>query len=327
MNIVLVAFIQVLLISKVFALLDPTSFVIEFGDANIETTLEQSRYSFIYFFSDSCGFCDKFNPDFENLSLLYNNRSDHSSLQIIKTNARANKRLSGLFSINRYPSLRLLDFETKEIIEYDQDKRDLASLINFVQARVPGVSPNYDGFKPSIHYFEDVNFDKHQPNSLIVFTLPFLMEWKDYVYPTHGYQKLALDFPHIQFGLVDVDKVSAQDTLAKYHITNFPAVIYFHNDGTFKVFNTNSQNHVIKNNLGVNDIEIFLNNLHTNESGKWYKSLKEMQKDLETIIKSDTPISYGKKGFNVNHNPNPHPYQQDTDIVEEYDSLMNHIEL
>ncbi|KAK6464251.1 hypothetical protein DFJ63DRAFT_311550 [Scheffersomyces coipomensis] len=312
---------------------DVTPYIKEFDDTNIAPTLEKSRYSFIYFYSDSCGYCVKFNPDFENLSLLYNSNQSSNTIpdiQILKTNARANKRVSQLFSINRYPSLRLLDFNTKEIFNYDKDKRDLPSLIEFIQQRVPDAVPDYNHFQSNVNYLDDSNFDlaTTKPNSLVIFTLSFLLDWKDYHYPNHPYQRLTHheSFQHINFSLVDVDNVNIQNTIAKYHISNFPSLIYFKDNHHFKIYNSFSQNHVTRNNLSVNDIETFLNNLDSDDVqfGTWYDSISSLQKDIVTNMNANAPQQYGKKGFNVNQSQN---IIQLEDLDDEYDDVLNHIEL
>lgn len=84
----------------------------EFGDSAIEDNLKRARYSLIYFYRDACQYCDKFNPDFENLSVLFNNASDsgegeNSIIQVIKTNGKVNPRLNQLFKVQLYPTLKL----------------------------------------------------------------------------------------------------------------------------------------------------------------------------------------------------------------------------
>ncbi|CUM62972.1 uncharacterized protein PRCAT00000532001 [Priceomyces carsonii] len=276
--------------------------VLELNDSNIPQILASARYSFIYFYTDGCKFCSEFEPTFQYLSLLYNNGTElnDKKLQIIKTNGRLNKRLQSLFKVDKFPTLKMLNFKTKEILTFEAKDRAPDTLIEFVQNIVPDVTPNYDNFVTDVLYLHDSNFDQEIKNRhvLVVFTMKYLDEWSDYEYPYHFYQALASSMSGLKtsFALVAASEPSGFKMVRDYGITNFPSMIYFSPDGSFKTYRINPQNHHIKNKLVLSDIESFLNGT---EGSRWYKSITELDEDREESLLSED-ISVLVPGFNFN---------------------------
>lgn len=316
------------------ALCEPASkHVIEFNDNNIEQTLARSDFSFIYFYSEGCAYCAQFEPEFVYLSTLYNNitTEDNSSkgLQILKTNALKNKKLSQLFSVNKYPTLKLVNFGTKEIVSYN-DHRDLDSLVSFMTKNTL-VHPNFDNIKSNVHYLQsDIENFIHSSskNTLVVFTALHIQDWTDYKYPTHFYQELALSVyeSDIDFVLVDVNKLLDNDFLAKYAVSNFPSMIYFTREGKFKTYHTLSQDTSVNNLLNHHSISDFLVNLSTSSSlhGEWYNNYSDFSIKLldEKTYSGNKPVH--RYGFN-----NVRANQPNTELTieDEYDLLVHKIGL
>lgn len=248
--------------------------IIEFDDSLIQTTLEQSEHSFIYFYSDSCKYCRKFDPTFENLSVLFNNNKDRSKFQILKTNARSNKRLSELFKISKYPTLKLLEYKTKRIIDYE-DNRDLQSLIGYID-RTLNIHPSFEHFHTQVKYAENLEaIDNNPSEQLIFFMANYLPGWEDYKYPAHYIHQFALDYEGISIIVVDVEELSNYDILSKYRVSHFPTVVYI-KDGNFKSYSTK------ENEMKVTKIREFIENINKDSTGSW-QEIQTLDTDIQEI--------------------------------------------
>lgn len=316
------------------ALCEPASkHVIEFNDDNIEQTLARSDFSFIYFYSEGCAYCAQFELEFDYLSILYNNITTYgnasNSLQVLKTNALRNKKLSQLFSVNKYPTLKLLNFGTKEIVSYN-DHRDLDNLVRFMTKNTR-VHPNFDNIKSNVHYLQsDIEYfiQSSSKNTLVIFTAPHIQDWTDYKYPTHFYQELALSEyeSDIDFVLVDVNKLVDNDFLARYAVSHFPSMIYFTGEGKFKTYHTLSQDTSVNNLLNHDLIRDFLANLSDSSPlyGEWYDNYSEFSVKLldEKTYSGNKPVHrYGFNSIGANES-NP-----ELTIDDEYDLLVHNIGL
>ncbi|RCK58920.1 Protein disulfide-isomerase erp38 [Candida viswanathii] len=236
--------------------------IIEFDDNLIQATLEQSEHSFIYFYSDSCKYCRKFDPTFENLSVLYNNNKNRSKFQILKTNARSNQRLSELFKVTKYPTLKLLDYKTKRIIDYEEN-RDLQSLIGYLD-RALNIHPDFENFHSKVEYTKALGDDASE--RLVFFMAGYLPGWEDYKYPAHYTHQLALDYGDIKVVVVNVEELNDYEVLSKYGVSRFPTVVYM-KDGKLKSY-TSSENE-----MKVAKIREFIENVDSDSTGPW----KEIQ--------------------------------------------------
>ncbi len=271
--------------------------MIEFDDNSIQETLEQSEYSLIYFYSDSCKYCRKFDPTFENLSILYNNDKERSRFQILKTNARFNKKLSELFKISKYPSLKLLDYKTKRIYDYEDD-RDLQNLIGYIDRKL-NINPNYDNFNTKVKYADDIKAFEHEDDDaneqLVFFMAGYLPGWEDYKYPAHYIHQLALDYNTVEVIVVNVEELNDYELLSKFGVSQFPTVVYI-KDERIKSYSTK------ENEMKLVKIKEFIENINNESTGSW--------KDIQFI---DT------KHHEIHHD---NDYND-----EEDDEIFEHIEL
>lgn len=290
--------------------------IVEFDDTSLQLVLEQANHSLIYFYSDSCKYCREFEPNFNYISVLYNNLTKESvkPFQVIKINARKNKVTSKLFNIQQYPTLKLLDFDTKKITHYDRKGRNLETIIEFIEEYVPDVSPNYNNYQSEVGTFDVTDIS----NTLVVFTMSFFDDWNNHYFPTHFYQRLAASYKKsMKFTIVEVDKLDQSTILQKYLINSFPSMIYF-SESRFKTFQTygNSQN-----NLGEEDIKKFIENLDTDSTGTWFNSVEDLE-NLK-VVQEEPEV---RMGFNINKAKNL-DLDEEEEEEEEYDSLLDHIEL
>lgn len=311
--------------------------VIEFDDTVIEETLAKAKFSLIYFGSDICKYCGEFEPDFQFLSILYNNVPAKDDFQVLKTNARKNPELSRLFLISQYPTIKLLEFGTKRIHDYTKPKRDIYSLIGYIEETVgdESIKPNFDNFNSNLHYIstEDGFNALTRSNSkdvLVVFTKRSARDWDNYDYPSHFYQRLAIHpkLAHLQFALVDIDKLEDLHVLERFHVSNFPSAIYFRKNGKgFKTFKTLSQNFLNNLKLLENELKGFIENVHSlqkKEYGEYYKNEEHLKNAADQMGYEYDGYKNIAPGFNVR--------QQDevtgnSDLETEYLDLLHHIEL
>ncbi|RLV96211.1 Protein disulfide-isomerase erp38 [Spathaspora sp. JA1] len=301
-------------------------FIIEFDDSSIVPNLERSEFSLIYFYSDSCKYCVKFNPVFENLSVLFNNLTNSSTFQILKTNARKNKRLSELFKIQHYPTIKLLEYKTKQIFTYEGN-RDLTTLLEYLEAKV-NVQPNYDNYVSPIKSitnqaeFNEFVSKKNKKNKLVIFTGGYIREWKDYEYPAHFYQQLAQSptfSKNNEFAIVDIEKLSDSEILSKYEVNTFPSMIYFNGkNNKFKTCHTSS--HQSKAEVDDQKIELFITGQDDNP---WISSIEELHELNLKHIEYQGHL-FQRKGMNLRQSDfNLENLSED----EEYQQLLRQIEL
>lgn len=298
--------------------------ILEFGDANIEAALSAAKYSLIYFYMENCRYCGAFEPTYDYLSVLYNsNGPSRENFQVIKTDGKKNDRLSGLFSVGRFPTLKLLNFETKQIVTYDQKLRDLQSIIEFVENHVPGAVPDYDSFQSLVHYYEDG--DDIEPESVLVFVAASLHEWTQYKFPGHFIQEISREIPSSgpKIVLVDVDKLPSYDLLARFLVSNFPSLVYV-GDGV-KTYRTLPQHHVTDDQLDAREIRQFLAGLASDEFGTRYETEAELRKRVQKMDKTyDSHKTPAGKGFLRLQNA---AVAAEASVDEEYQMLLQHIEL
>ncbi|KAG7666056.1 uncharacterized protein J8A68_000486 [[Candida] subhashii] len=306
--------------------------LIELKDSSIQETLEKADFSFIYFYSDNCQYCHKFNPTFENLSVLYNNLTnddnEHKRFQVLKVDARRNPRLRELFKINSFPTLKLLQYETKEIFTYEYG-RDLNTLMEYFRQNVH-VEPNNANYKSKVSVFQNStisDFIKNNKNDrLIVFTMSYISDWEDYNYPVHFYQQLASSNKDVEFAICDMElSTDVTDIIADYEISNYPSMIYFDKKGRFKLFHTNSQNHIVNDVLNLSHIEQFINNINNDDiTGKWFTSTQELheynQQHLDYEGHKFQKIGFNQRQSNNNNNDKLSEEQ-------EYELLLQDLEL
>lgn len=306
-------------------------YIIEFGDQNIESTFEKATYSLVYFYKEECAFCSEFNPLFEYLSTLYNHRNNSQAgiFQILKTNGKINNRLNLLFKVERYPSLKLLNYESKAIITFKETNRDLESLINFISKETL-ILPNDDSIESNLIYLDDANFfqflDNSEKETVVVFTLPYLQGWESYYFPNHFYQQLSNRYKDLNFALVDATKSVVSNITSTFHIADFPALMYFTTSGQFKVFLNKLQIQLSKNNLKEEDIESFISNIHVDSEdyGIWYDNTESLFESIEDEVHDNTKQV---KNYGFNFRQEVIGSEQQSDLLEEYRDLLLSLEL
>lgn len=302
--------------------------ILEFGDDSIQTALARGEYSLIYFYMDGCKYCGEFEQEFNFLSMLYNDKAIKSpKFQVLKTNGKKNPRLNQLFKIQMYPSLRLLNRETKEIIHYNKADRNIESLIEFINEEVEEVEPNFDNVETNVCYItseDSLSTLIHTgKDTIIAFIADYFRDWSDHNYPSHFYQKLSLEEDYnLEFAIVDIEHPNVNSIIAKFRISNFPSIIYIDTEGRIRTLQTLSQNHLTNDRLEENQVINFIND---KSSGEGYENLKDLQ---TTIDNQDFTYDGFKQqkmyGFNFGKHE---ALSENIDINNEYDELMNELNL
>lgn len=304
--------------------------VIDFDDSTLHDTFARAHYSLIYFYMDNCQYCAHFNPTFEYLSTLLNNDTTTTGLdiQVIKTNGKKNARLNLLFDVTHYPTLKLLDYKTKKITTFSQIDRTLETLLSFLRNNVEyEIYPNYSNLASSITVVNNDNFSElvKNGNVVIVFTMSYIPGWENYNLQSHFYQELARERPSIKFALLDMSTFNYGDLITKFSVSNFPSAMYFAQDGHFKTFNTHSQNHLTNDKLDDPKLRAFVDNLEDTKEdfGTWFNSTEDLIDLLEDSV-YDGHKNVPVYGFRVKQSEIT---GEEEDVEEEYNKLIEHIEL
>lgn len=265
----------------------PSTYIKEFDDSAIQPTLEKTTYSLIYFYSDSCKYCQIFNPIFENLCALYNNNdSESTNFQILKTNARINKKLSKLFAIRHYPTLKLLHYPSKEILEYE-GKRDLHSLIDYIESKTT-LKPNYENFESEVKNIDDLQeLLQGGRDKVVIFIMSYFADWQDYHYPAHYIQRIASSHDAIEFYVYHGDDLHNSEILPQFSVSHFPSLVYIRN-GKFKALNTEPPAYQKNEKFDGNKIETFIESIHLDESV--WRPIKPV---IEVPIANDDELEEG----------------------------------
>lgn len=274
-------------ISLAYPLHLASSYIKEFNDSAIQLTLEKTTYSLIYFYSDSCQYCQLFNPVFENLCALYNTNGteEATEFQILKTNARVNNKLSMLFGIRHYPTLKLLHYPSKEILDYEEG-RDLHSLIDYIESKTL-LKPKYENFQSEVkNIYDPKELLQGDRDKVVIFIMSYMAEWKDYHYPAHDIQRIAYSHQDIDFYVYHGDDLEHSELLPQFGISNFPSLVYIR-EGKFKSFNTDSayQSNV---NFDGSKIENFIDSIDLDKS--WWRPIEPVK---EVPITNDSHFDEG----------------------------------
>lgn len=297
--------------------------VLEFGDTNIEAALSAAKFSLIYFYMDNCRYCGAFEPTFDYLSVLYNtDDTSKANFQVLKTNGKKHERLGRLFGIRLFPTLKLLNFDTKQIITYDQKLRDLQSVIEFVEKHVPGALPDYERFQSLVHYYKEG--DEIGPESVLVFVAAHLHEWTQYKFPGHFIQQISREIPPSgpKLVLVDVDKLASYGLLSRFLVSNFPSLVYV-GEGV-KTYKTLPQHYSVSDQLDERDIRQFLGHLQSHEYGPRYESESALRKAVQNSEISEKAHQHSPaRGFVRLQNA----HITTASLDEEFARIVDHIEL
>ncbi|KAI5968344.1 hypothetical protein KGF57_000203 [Candida theae] len=260
----------------------------EFNDSVIQPNLEKATYSLIYFYSDTCKYCHLFNPVFENLSTLYNKNDtgksvhENESFQILKTNARVNKKLSKLFAIRHYPTLKLLHYPSKEILEYE-GKRDLHSLIDYIESKTL-IKPNYANFQSGVKDIQDPReLFRGEKEKVVIFIMSHMADWKDYHYPAHYIQSIANLYRAVDFYVCHGDDPQHAELLPQFGVSNFPSLVYIRSR-KFKSLNTERLAYQTNYKFDGDKIGGFISSIDLDQSSwRLIEPVNEAQTSEETI--------------------------------------------
>ncbi|WLF80417.1 hypothetical protein PVL30_004194 [Lodderomyces elongisporus] len=278
----------------------------EVDDDTILETLKRSRYSLIYFYSDSCKYCLQFNPTFENLQSLYSS-TEEKELQILKSNGRLNKKLSQLFSVPHYPTIKLLNYKTSEIKTFDE-KRDLSKLVDFI-VRETKINPDFSVLdSPFLKTFNNVDtLLASDTDSVLILTMSYLHDWKDVDYPTHFIQHVARDHSDINFYVLKTDVMEDFDIAEKFGVSGFPSLIYLRNK-QFKGLHTDAESFKSNGYLDEQKIRRFIESIKNGEetNSGW--------RDYKERVRSSL-------------NQSEHEYEVDHNDEDDDDYEIEHIEL
>ncbi|CAK9441249.1 uncharacterized protein LODBEIA_P51180 [Lodderomyces beijingensis] len=233
----------------------PPASTAQIHDGDFKESLARVRYSVIYFYSDSCGYCHRFEPIYENLKLLFNGSGGgggggrgeeeeegtggNANLQFVSTNAKENKKLSKLLSIKHYPTIKLLDSSSNRIWTFE-DKREIEQLSKFI-TRHTQIEPNYSNIASRIQPFANVSsILTSSRDSLIIFTMSYFHDWKDSHYPSHFIQRVASQFAPIDFYVLNVDEMTDFSVPSQFGAGKFPSAVYVRGN-SFRRLNTDSR--------------------------------------------------------------------------------------
>ncbi|CAN3372746.1 hypothetical protein DIURU_004766 [Diutina rugosa] len=195
------------------------------GDADVEA-LGRATHSLIYFFSDSCQYCRQFDPTWHYLTEVI---PSSPQLQLVEVDGPHNPKLAQLFSVSGWPTLKLLNYETKRITHIAS--RDLGALVALVAAET-GVDADFSRYRSPVHKVAapvDVTAPSANDSYLVV-TAPWCDGWQNYHYPTHFIQTAAQS-KHV----LVADITEYWDILPQLNLSKWPVAFHFR-DGKVQGF-------------------------------------------------------------------------------------------
>lgn len=243
------------------------------GDSNYQDVLAQRNYLLVYFYSTSCRYCEQFNPNFNYLSALYR---DDPRVQLVKANAHRNRELRTRFGITQYPSLRLYNAQSGDVVAFLQ-MRTIEAITGFLKYHTSATA-NFDNVQSALTRLTDDtagDFLATARGKVIVFITNYTEQWEAAHYPLHFFQTFPQRYPQYDFGIAYVDK---SDTLAlqrRFRISNAPSLLLLEPEtGRLKTFHTNSQNHLANDRLTSEQCADFID---TDATGQWHADLAALQ--------------------------------------------------
>lgn len=253
--------------------------------------LASSNYSFIYFYSDNCNYCNEFENTYNNLDILYNN----SNLQVLKVNR--DHKLSDLCNISSYPTLSLLHYELKKMTTYTYN-RDLELIIEFLSIHTEE-EPDYSNFRSNLVTINN-DFEVTEP-IIIIFTAKYISGWDNYHLPTHFIHSVNNNIPiaiadinnNIPIAIADLNN-NISSLLSYYQISEFPTIIEFKDRSTFRKLHLHSieQTEVEK---FISDMSIpWIENYNGNESvmNEYGSDMNEYGSDDDMNESDETDDAY-----------------------------------
>lgn len=293
------------------------------NDNDLENILNNKKYLLIYFYSDTCGYCDKFNQDFGYIAQLYNGGNGLDSFQVLKTNGKKNRRLIQLFGIQHYPTLKIVNFETKEIFTFDAE-RTVQLIVDYISHHT-GAEPDYGNFESPIKKLDDGNYKDFITSSsssstlakVIVFAASYTKAWENSHYPQHFYQQFPQQFPQVEFAIVNADHSNTTALQRHFRVANFPSILKIDTKtGAISTFQTNSQNFATNDKLAQDQCLAFVTGA-LEEGVKKYASLEELRDAAaNSAEKYEVPQGWGMQVVQKGNSA------EDLSLEEEYEELM-----
>ncbi|WEJ92699.1 hypothetical protein PSN45_000154 [Yamadazyma tenuis] len=240
--------------------------VIGISDAS-SAALNASEYSLIYFYKPGCSACMALEPTYHSLQEYYDNTREFQLLEVDGSNSDTSQ-LKRQFGIQSYPSVFLYSATTQQALKYTGSRNQLG-LINFINDHTPVINRDIESnIKP---------FDLSLPlqNDLVVLSMSYMPTFDEYEYPSHFFQQMSYDYPY-NFHVLFVDQMETGDFLERYRISNYPSAIYFRTPENIKSFKTLSVNHDHGDKLGEVGAVEFVQNIDSDEYGRWFTSRAEL---------------------------------------------------
>lgn len=284
---------------------------------DISSTQEilEKPYTFIYFHADDCQFCQAFNPDFEYLASLYN---ASKNLQMVRIDGRKHKDLVQLFGVTSFPTLKLYDAKEKQIISYN-NPRLKENIRRFIEEHSDAVATETN-LEQNVQVVESLaDIDTSSKPVLLAFVSRRSLDWKDYFYPNHFYQRVAREFPQVDFKLVFYES-AGPEVMQKYHVSNIPSLVFL-DTNYIKVFNSYSTNQLVNHVISEDALRHFMLHVREEEQGKSFAT----EADLGAFVAAMDFEGHmqRKGGMNVIDSRT----RGDMTLEEEYSALLESIGL
>lgn len=271
-------------------------------------------HTLIYFYAPDCKFCQAFDPQYEYLAALY---GGNPNFQAVKINGRTNKDLVDLFGVKFFPTLKFYDDVEKQVLTFN-GPRTMALIEEFISEN-SGATPEPENVAQNVKVISSVaEADSLRTPAIIAFVTK-LHDWAPYYFPTHFYQRLAREFPHIEFALVFTDQ-GGSELMQQYHVSNMPSLVY-RGEELIGVFNTLSTNQMVNYELSEEKVRLFLENPGIGGDGQWFENVQALSEYADTLEFSGH--MQWKSGMNVVESRR----QDETDLDGQYRELVEGIQI
>lgn len=105
----------------------------EEGFQNVNLTPEENEVIIVLFYTEWCGYCKKFKPDWEKASSEMNNSTvNNKKVRFEKVDCDANESLAKEYQVNGYPTVKVLR-NGQEPEDYEGE-RSLSGIKNYIQS-------------------------------------------------------------------------------------------------------------------------------------------------------------------------------------------------
>lgn len=216
--------IRLTLILTVFLFLIQLATGYEYIDDENAVRIANTPFSFIYFFKDDCRFCQQFEATFDYIDL----KLSRTGLPMYKIDGKANKKLSEMFRVTSYPSIRIYDTNLKEFHVYPSSDRTIKLITEFIELHTPFRVP---AFQPPAN----LQYDESQvlPHSFVLSTSFY---FDQYMHPLHYINNIAKDFPQTTVCVNNVLNTAMADWWKSLGApTKFPSFTIVDDEGRYRM--------------------------------------------------------------------------------------------